>query len=161
MSNALPTLLPPPEVNFPDVQIKTRPEDFIVDEIPLYEPSGSGTHTYLWIEKRGINTRDAVQRIARLLGKRPADAGVAGLKDAQSISRQWISFEHVKQGLETVASLSEPALRVLSLSAHGNKLKMGHLRGNRFIVTLRLTKDEPAGRAVVAQRVAEVSAALF
>ncbi len=25
--------------------IKTRPEDFFVEELPLYEASGSGTHT--------------------------------------------------------------------------------------------------------------------
>jgi tRNA pseudouridine13 synthase len=160
MPSELPTLFPRPSPDFPSVQIKSTPEDFIVEEIPLYEPSGSGTHTYFWIEKRGSNTRDAVQRIAKSIGKRAADAGIAGLKDAQSVSRQWISFEHVKQGLESVSRLSEPKLKVLSLSAHGNKLKMGHLRGNRFIITLRLNRDDPAERSRLAQRANDVCAAL-
>lgn len=156
MSNVLPTFLPPPEPDFPNVQIKARPEDFIVEELPLYEPSGIGTHTYLWIEKRGINTRDAVSRIATILGKRAADGGAAGLKDAQSISRQWISFEHVKQGLDTVAKLNQPELKVLTVSSHGNKLKPGHLRGNRFIITLRLVREDPAARALVIKRATNV-----
>jgi tRNA pseudouridine13 synthase len=161
MPDALPTLLPPPGLDFPVVQIKSSPDDFIVEELPLYEPSGSGTHTYLWIEKRGINTRDAVQKLARALGKRPADGGVAGLKDAQSVSRQWISFEHVKQGLDAINSFAQPDLKVLAVSSHGNKLKSGHLRGNRFIITLRLVQDDPSARAKVAARTRDVCASLL
>src|SRR6185295_2347479 len=161
MPDALPTLLPPPGPDFPAVQIKSSPDDFLVEELPLYEPSGSGTHTYLSIEKRGINTRDAVQKLARALGKRPADGGVAGLKDAQSVSRQWISFEHVKQGLDTISSFAQPDLKVLAVSSHGNKLKSGHLRGNRFIITLRLVQDDPSARAKVAARTRDVCASLL
>ena len=32
-------------------QLRVLPEDFEVEEIPLYEPSGVGDHLYLWIEK--------------------------------------------------------------------------------------------------------------
>ena len=142
-----PTLCPPPPNGFPNVLIKAAPEDFIVEELPLYEPSGLGTHTYLWIEKRSLNTLDAVRRIASILGKRAADAGIGGLKDARSISRQWISFEHVSpESVAKISTLAESNLRVLKIGLHGNKLKMGHLRGNRFIIRLRLapqTADAP------------------
>ena len=158
--DSLPALLPPPLPGFPAVLVKDRPEDFVVEELPLYEPCGSGTHTYVWIEKRGINTRDAVRRIAALLGKRAADAGVAGLKDAAAVSRQWISFEHVKANLDALKALECPGLKVMGVSAHGNKLRMGHLRGNRFVITLRMPEDTPATRSVVVQRVAEVCAVL-
>ena len=47
--------------------IKTRPEDFFVEELPSYEPSGSGTHVYAQIEKKGLGTREALDRIARAL----------------------------------------------------------------------------------------------
>ncbi len=30
--------------------IKSRPDDFVVEEIPLYEPKGEGEHLYLRIE---------------------------------------------------------------------------------------------------------------
>ena len=32
-------------------RIKVVPEDFEVEEIPAYQPSGSGDFLYLWIEK--------------------------------------------------------------------------------------------------------------
>lgn len=115
--------------------IKVQPEDFLVEELPLYEPSGSGTHTYALIEKRGIGTREALNRIAQALGVLRKDIGSAGLKDARAVTRQWISVEHVEpQRLEQV---SVPAVRVLQTARHTNKLKPGHLRGNRFVIRLR------------------------
>lgn len=137
----LPTLCPPPPADFPQVRIKAEPEDFVVEELPQYEPCGSGTHTYFWIEKRGLNTHDAARKLAQILGKRAPDAGIAGLKDAQAIARQWISFEHVKENLDKAAAYQDDKLRVLSVSSHGNKLKMGHLRGNRFVIRLRPMAD--------------------
>ena len=74
--------------------IKQQPEDFIVEEIPLYDPSGEGTHVYFRIRKRGIPTPEAVQRIAKHMGVKPADIGVAGLKDSQAITEQTLSLEH-------------------------------------------------------------------
>jgi len=156
---SLPTLLSPPPPDFPNVAVKAQPEDFVVEEIPLYEPGGSGTHTYLWIEKRQLNTLDAVRRIAALLGKRAADAGVAGLKDAQALTRQWISFEHVPAGkLEELKAHGDPNLRVLKISSHTNKLRMGHLRGNRFAIRLRVETPDAAQR--LAARAHEVLAVL-
>jgi tRNA pseudouridine13 synthase len=117
--------------------MKALMSDFVVEELPLYEPSGAGTHTYFFIEKSGLNTMDAARILARALGKRPADAGYAGLKDAKAVTRQWISFEHVNKGL----LLSDGKLQVLKVSSHGNKLKMGHLRGNRFTIRLRIPES--------------------
>lgn len=115
--------------------IKARPEDFFVEELPLYEASGSGTHAYALIEKRGIGTREAMDRIARALNVPRRDIGTAGLKDAQAVARQWISIEHVEP--ERLQAVQLPDVRVLEVTKHTNKLKPGHLRGNRFIVRLR------------------------
>ncbi len=46
--------------------IKTRPEDFFVEELPLYPAAGEGDHTYILIEKRGLGTRDAIDRLAKV-----------------------------------------------------------------------------------------------
>ncbi len=115
--------------------IKTRPEDFFVEELPAYEPSGSGTHVYAQIEKKGLGTREALDRIARALNVQRRDIGTAGLKDAHAVARQWISIEHIQP--ERLAQLDLAEVRVLQTSRHTNKLKPGHLRGNRFIVRLR------------------------
>jgi tRNA pseudouridine13 synthase len=115
--------------------IKSRPEDFLVEELPLYEASGAGSHTYALIEKTGIGTREALDRLARALNISRRDIGLAGLKDAQAVARQWISVEHVPP--ERLDSLSVANVRVLQTTRHTNKLKPGHLRGNRFVVRLR------------------------
>ena len=57
--------------------IKARPEDFFVEEIPLYTASGSGTHVYALIEKKGIGTREALDRVARALNV--SDGGGYGI----------------------------------------------------------------------------------
>src|SRR5689334_23641199 len=80
--------------NFPGVggSIKRRPEDFFVQEIPLYEPSGEGEHVYAQVQKVGLTTFDAINRIAAALNISSRDIGYAGLKDARAITRQVFSI---------------------------------------------------------------------
>jgi tRNA pseudouridine13 synthase len=134
--------------------IKTRPEDFFVEELPLYEASGSGTHTYVQIEKKGLGTREALDRIAQALNVARRDIGLAGLKDAHAVARQWISIEHIDP--QRVEQLSVPDVRVLQTSRHTNKLKPGHLRGNRFVVRLRKLALPLPQAAQVAQDVLSI-----
>lgn len=116
-------------------RIKARPEDFRVDEIPLYEPSGSGTHVYFRIRKKSIPTMQAVHEIARALGRPARDIGYAGLKDADAVTTQTLSLEHVEP--ERIEQLDLPRVAVIAISRHTNKLKLGHLKGNRFTIRVR------------------------
>jgi len=133
--DSLPYLL----TDFPGVGglIKERPEDFFVQEIPLYDPSGEGEHVYAEIQKVGLTTLDAIGIIARKLGISPRVIGYAGMKDAQAVTRQTISIQGHDLSLEAVMAIKEPNLEVLWASRHGNKLRLGHLAGNRFAVKLR------------------------
>jgi len=124
--------------------LRTAPEDFRVDEVPAYLPSGSGPHLYLRVEKRGRTTRDVLRALSRKLGVPDRDAGYAGLKDRDAVTTQWLSFP-VAQDPDP-ASLGEPGLSVLEASRHQNKLRPGHARGNRFRVTVR-GGDLPRARA--------------
>ncbi|MBX3459287.1 MAG: tRNA pseudouridine(13) synthase TruD [Planctomycetes bacterium] len=119
--------------------IKSANEDFRVFELPLYPFSGTGTHTLVHIEKAGIGTFEAIHRICKALEYPERDVGSAGLKDARGVTRQWLSFEHLPP--EKFTALDVPKVRVLETTRHGNKLKRGHLRGNRFEVTLREVKE--------------------
>lgn len=121
-------------------RIKARPEDFVVEEVPLYQPSGTGTHIYFRIEKSGLSTMCAVSDVARALGRAPRDIGYAGLKDADAVTTQTFSVEHVDP--EAVRALSLPRIRVVDVSRHTNKLKLGHLAGNRF--TIKIREVDPA-----------------
>ncbi|RNC66619.1 MAG: tRNA pseudouridine(13) synthase TruD [Desulfuromonadales bacterium] len=125
--------------------IKDTPEDFCVEEIPLYLPCGEGEHTYALIEKRGVTTLDAVRRLARALNVAERDVGYAGMKDARGVTRQTVSLPRVKP--EEVAALELPGIRVLSVDRHRNKLKLGHLAGNRFRIRVRGVTADALARA--------------
>src|SRR5438105_6705613 len=88
-------LSPPPllTADLPGIggQIKQLPEDFEVEEIPAYEPSGEGEFLYLWIEKRGMGAEYFVRQIAKRLEISPELVGTAGLKDRHAVTRQMVS----------------------------------------------------------------------
>jgi tRNA pseudouridine13 synthase len=115
--------------------LRASPEDFRVDEIPAYLPSGAGPHLYLRIEKRGRTTRDALRTLASALGVPERDAGYAGLKDKAAVTTQWLSFPAAKD--PDPAALAAPGLAVLEVSRHANKLRPGHVRANRFALVVR------------------------
>lgn len=125
--------------------IRSEKEDFLVEEVPLYEPSGEGTHLYMLVEKKGYSTFEAVNQLAKALGRKNHEFGYAGLKDAEAITRQYISIEHVTK--ETVMALQLDRLDILDAVFHKNKLKTGHLRGNRFRILIRDVVSDAADKA--------------
>jgi tRNA pseudouridine13 synthase len=129
--------------------IKEQVSDFIVEELPLYTPLGKGEHTFFEIEKKGISTFQAVRTIARGLGVAPKRISYAGLKDAQAITCQVLSVDQVPP--EAVTALDLDQIRILWAERHQKKLKIGHLRGNRFTIRIRGVAEEmlPAGQAIV------------
>jgi tRNA pseudouridine13 synthase len=120
------------------------PDRFVVEEIPAYEPSGEGTHTFLWLEKRGLTTFDAIAQVAKALDVAARDVGYAGMKDKQATTRQWLSVPGVDT--ERALAVKDGAVSVLAAARHPHKLRLGHLRGNRFEVVLTgaATDDEIA-----------------
>lgn len=125
--------------------IKDSIEDFCVEEIPLYLPCGEGEHLYTVIEKRGVTTLDAIRRLARALKLSERDVGYAGMKDARGVTRQTVSLPRVKP--EEVLALELPGIRILSAVRHRNKLKLGHLAGNRFRIRVRGVVPDALSRA--------------
>lgn len=122
--------------------LKRTPEDFVVDELPAYEPSGSGDHVYVHFKKRGLNTDDVVRAIARAVSVDMRECGVAGLKDKVAVTTQWISVLGRDPELpDRIRALTIDGVEILDVKRHGNKLRTGHLRGNRFEIVVR---DVPA-----------------
>ena len=112
-----------------------KPEDFIVEELALYEPTGTGTHTFFAIRKRNLSTLAAIHRIARDLRVHTRQLGYAGLKDKNAITTQVLSVEGVLP--ERVLGIEQPDIEVLWAEQHPHKLRVGHLRGNRFQIIRR------------------------
>ena len=115
--------------------IKECPEDFFVEELPLYAPCGEGEHLYLRVEKSGLTTFELLQRLARALGVRERELGYAGLKDARATTRQTVSIPGVDR--ERALALELPGIHILEAAYHRNKLRLGHLAGNRFAIRVR------------------------
>src|SRR4029077_6526506 len=139
MPPAAPPPVPPPlfTPDLPGVggRIRVRPEDFEVEEVPSYEPSGAGDHLYLWVEKRDVGPEFFARTIAQRAGVPVGSVGTAGLKDRHAVTRQWVSVP--KEAEPRLKAIDSGGIRVLGISRHVNKLKPGHLRGNRFRLLIR------------------------
>ena len=118
-------------------------EDFQVDEMPDYEPCGSGDHVYVHIEKTGLTTRQAVVTLAQALAIPVSRIGVAGRKDARGVTRQVLSVEGVEPS--RIKALDIARLRILDIARHRTKLRLGSLRGNGFVIRLRAVPPERLG----------------
>ena len=140
-------------------RIRARPEDFMVEEVALYEPSGYGSHLYVDITKRNRTTRDVQLRLADLFGLRPRNIGTAGLKDKNAVTTQTFSILFEKKGVrpDDASTLIEDSLNVNVNWArfHGNKLRAGHLIGNRFKITITDTRMPPGKAAERSRRIAQ------
>ncbi len=126
--------------------IRAELTDFIVDEIPAYEPCGEGEHTFFRVEKRGISTPLLMKEIAQKLNVSVDNISSAGLKDTFAVARQTLSVHNVSP--EIIEGLSLNAAQILWVSRHTNKLRTGHLKGNRF--TIRIRRVGPSAAAIAA-----------
>jgi tRNA pseudouridine13 synthase len=143
-------LLSPPLLtqSLPGIGGKLRAvsDDFIVDEIPAYTADDrEHAHILLRLHKRDMNTEDAVRILARSLDVARRDIGIAGLKDKFAVTSQWITVPWSARG--ALDSFEHGQIRLDSASPHGNKLRRGHLHGNRFEIVLR-ELECPAATAV-------------
>lgn len=117
--------------------IKQYDSDFLVEEIPLYDPCGEGEHLYMLVEKRGMSAMDMTSALAKHFRVSPRAIGTAGLKDKRAFTRQVVSIHVPGRALEDFPSLDHPRMNILWVDKHTNKLKRGHLRGNRFSIKIR------------------------
>lgn len=129
-------------------RIRAEPEDFVVDELPAYAPSGEGGHTFVRVEKRLRTTDEVARDLARAAGAAARDVGFAGRKDRVAVARQWFSVPGLAP--EDALRLALPGARVLEAARHPHKLRTGHLRGNRFSLQVRGVDAALARRAEAA-----------
>ncbi len=114
--------------------IRACPEDFRVEEIPAYLPCGSGDHLYLKVEKRLLSTRDVATALAGAAKVPPREVGFAGQKDRDAVTVQYFSVPVTGAG--GIENIDLEGARVLSRDRHTNRLKTGHVLGNRFRIVL-------------------------
>ncbi|MCE9619324.1 MAG: tRNA pseudouridine(13) synthase TruD [Planctomycetes bacterium] len=116
-------------------RIKLRPEDFLVEELPLFDLTGAGEHVHLGVQKIGLRHDELIAIVADHCGVSPRAVGYAGMKDKRAITQQSLSI-HLP-GRADPPPLDHPNVRILWSKRHQAKLRVGQLLGNRFAIRLR------------------------
>lgn len=109
--------------------------DFTVEEIPLYEFTGEGEHLVLQVRKKDMTTWEMLDALSNHVGIRRRDMGYAGLKDKHAMTIQYISVLAVHE--EKLKAFEHEKIKILSTTRHNNKIRVGHLKGNRFKIRLK------------------------
>ena len=145
-------------------QLRATPEHFLVEEIGLYTPQGDGQHLYVNLTKVGMTTKEVQEQLARLFQLRPGEVGFAGMKDKHARTTQTFSLNVGHQSPQLVEQFLADAMQRIRdhlnvevhwANLHRNKLRLGHLLGNRFIITMTNVEGEldvavARGQAIVA-----------
>ena len=135
-------------------RFRSIPEDFFVEEQPVFAPSGEGEHLLLTIEKRGMNTAFAAKKLAAWAGINEMGIGYAGMKDRNACTRQRFSVHFPRRLAPDLGLLEADDFKVLEHSWHNRKLSRGALAGNRFVLVLREVQGD---RASVDARLAAIA----
>ncbi len=118
-----------------DFHFNSSPRDFIVEEIPLYEFSGDGEHLVVKIRKKELTTWEMLDILSSHLGIKRRDIGYAGLKDKNALTIQYVSM--LAKDAEKLESFAHEKIKILETYRHNNKIRVGHLKGNRFHIRLK------------------------
>lgn len=125
-------------------RIKDRPEDFLVEEVPLYPCSGAGDFAFLLVETVNLSPLDLVALLRRNLNLEDHEVGLAGWKDKRAVTRQWVSVPSARLSEGPLLDLSPEGVSILEERRHPHKLRTGHLLGNRFCILIREPRPEAA-----------------
>lgn len=132
--------------------IRHSPEDFFVDEIPRFEPSGEGPYAWIKVEKRLENSEDVARVLAQALDLATDQVDFAGRKDRRAVTRQFFSLPW--RPAERLLALDLPGAKVLSADRHSHRLGPGKLAGNRFVLVVR--EVDAAAAELASRRLVEL-----
>ncbi|MGD9272645.1 MAG: tRNA pseudouridine(13) synthase TruD, partial [Syntrophobacterales bacterium] len=103
-------------------RIKDHPEDFVVEEIPLYDFSNRGNFAFLLLEKTNLSTLELVDLIRKQLNLGDEEVGLAGWKDKRAITRQWVSVPRDKVTERRLEQLAGDGIQTVEQRSHSHKL---------------------------------------
>ncbi|MEX1019803.1 MAG: tRNA pseudouridine(13) synthase TruD [Litorilinea sp.] len=145
-------------------RLRAATQDFVVEEIPLYMPTDEGQHLYVNLTKEELTTKDVQTRLERLFGLKRGDVGFAGMKDKFARTTQTFSLSVGHQTAEQAQAFAQDAVTRIGENLpvtvhwarfHTNKLKVGHLLGNRFTIAVTDLACEPTEAMTRAQAIAD------
>ncbi|MEA3201773.1 MAG: tRNA pseudouridine13 synthase [Thermoplasmata archaeon] len=126
-------------------RLKSRPEDFVVEEVPLAFPApvAEGKYTVAALRVRNWETNRLMGELARVLNVPRETIFFAGTKDKRAVTTQYVSLRAPE---ERVRALDLKDVEVLETRRVDRAPKIGELVGNRFVIALRET-DVPLKEA--------------
>jgi len=117
--------------------IRSYPEDFMVDEIQSFTPTGEGEHVWLHIKKTGENTDWVAGLLAKIANVPRKDVSFAGMKDRNAVTTQWFSVQMPGREAPDWQKALPESIYILDEKRHNRKLRRGTLDGNHFKITIR------------------------
>lgn len=118
-------------------KIRQQDEDFVVNEIPSFLPSGSGEHVWLKLQKQNANTDWVAGQLAHIANVNKKDVGYAGLKDRHAVTTQWFSVYLPGKPAPAWQAALPDEVTVLEENRHNRKLRTGALQGNEFNILIK------------------------
>lgn len=126
------------------MKLKSRPDDFQVEELTSVVPASSGEFAYYRLEKQSLGTPEAIQKFCKSLRIDPRRVRYGGLKDRHALTIQYLSiddgpprdFRDALIQLKYLGQVEEP------YGPHA-------FHGNRFTITLRDIKQEELDRLLL------------
>lgn len=134
-------------------KIKQIKKDFIVNEISLqpdFYHHDKSEFSYLWIEKRGMTTFDALDEIKKEFNLSQEDVSAQGLKDEDGVTYQLISIHKIifNKDVELFNkkfNSENYRLLIKSIEGYGKKpLSPRKLHGNNFKLVIRNLDEKMA-----------------
>ncbi len=120
------------------MRLKSKPSDFIVEEINTLQFDKEGKYSYYKLKKTNLETQSAIQKISDIWKLNEKYINTAGTKDKVAITTQFIS---ISQGPEK--DIETENLELKYLGKGRERLNLGSLEGNKFIITVRdITEKE-------------------
>ena len=117
--------------------LRSVPDDFIVEELLGFEPSGEGEHVFLYIEKRNTNTQWLAQQLARFAEVKQVDVGYSGLKDRDALTRQWFSVKLAGKAEPDWLAFNNENITIIKQTRNNKKIRRGTHKANRFKLVIR------------------------
>jgi tRNA pseudouridine13 synthase len=131
------------------VKVKRKPEDFRVEELCALEPARRGAHGFYRLDKRNLSTFEAIEMLARHLGRPARTIRAGGLKDKYALTSQ-----HLTIAGKPVGKVKLRGMTLTPLGRCDRPMTGALLKGNRFKLVLR---DLPAASVdLVGERAALV-----
>lgn len=120
-----------------DFYFKQSSRDFVVEEIPLYPFDGEGAHWVVKIRKKNFTTFELIKFFSSYFGIKSSEIGYAGLKDKNALTIQYLSFPKHLLSQKLLENFNHTEIKILDITKHCNKIKIGHLKGNKFFIRLK------------------------